>query len=114
MKSLLLLALSALALAEPEVRESGLKVEYLEVPENCQVKAANGQMLTMHYTGTLEDGTKFDSSHDRNEPFKFQIGVGQVIRGWEEGVVGMCVGEKRRLIVPPELGYGDQVSTPKS
>ena len=62
------------------------------------------------FKGTLEDGTKFDSSVDRNEPFKFQIGVGQVIKGWEEGVLGMCVGEKRRLIVPPELGYGDQVN----
>jgi len=62
----------------------------------------------MHSTGQLEDGTKFDSSHDREEPFKFQIGVGQVIKGWEEGVLGMCVGEKRQLIVPPELGYGDQ------
>jgi len=97
-----------LALAEPEVRPSGLKVEYTSVPDTCEKKAMNGQMLTMHYTGTLEDGSKFDSSVDRNEPFKFQIGVGQVIKGWEEGVLGMCIGEKRRLIVPPELGYGDQ------
>jgi len=96
------------ALAEPELKPSGLKVEKVEVPENCEKTATNGALLTMHYTGTLEDGTKFDSSYDRNEPFKFQIGVGQVIRGWEEGVLGMCVGEKRRLIVPPELGYGDQ------
>jgi len=62
----------------------------------------------MHYTGKLSSGTKFDSSVDRNEPFKFQLGVGQVIKGWDEGIVGMCVGEKRKLTVPPELGYGDQ------
>merc|ERR1712165_285095 len=104
---LLCLAVS-LVLAEPEMKPSGLAAEYLDVPENCEKKALNGQQLTMHYTGTLEDGTKFDSSLDRNEPFKFQIGVGQVIKGWEEGVLGMCVGEKRKLIVPPARGYGDQ------
>jgi len=65
-------------------------------------------MIKMHYVGTLEDGRKFDSSLDRNEPFQFQLGVGQVIKGWEEGVLGMCVGEKRKLIIPPALGYGDQ------
>merc|ERR1712179_747022 len=110
MKSALILlaSMATLALAEPEARPSGLKVEYISVPETCEQKAMNGAMLSMHYTGTLEDGTKFDSSVDRNEPFKFQIGVGQVIKGWEEGVLGMCVGEKRRLIVPPALGYGDQ------
>jgi FK506-binding protein 14 len=110
MKSCLILlaSIATIALAEPEVGPSGLKVEYTLVPETCERKAMNGQMLTMHYTGTLEDGSKFDSSVDRNEPFKFQIGVGQVIKGWEEGVLGMCIGEKRRLIVPPELGYGDQ------
>merc|ERR1711860_371786 len=97
-----------IALAEPEVRPSGLAVEYLQVPDACDKKASNGQILSMHYTGTLEDGTKFDSSVDRSEPFKFQIGVGQVIKGWEEGELGMCVGEKRKLIVPPALGYGDQ------
>merc|ERR1712242_341792 len=95
-------------IAEPEVKDSGLKVEYVSKPDTCDKVARNGDMLSMHYTGTLEDGKKFDSSYDRSEPFKFQIGVGQVIKGWEEGVLGMCVGEKRRLIVPPELGYGAQ------
>merc|ERR1711887_498236 len=94
--------------AEPEVKDSGLKVEYVSKPDTCDKVARNGDMLSMHYTGTLEDGKKFDSSYDRSEPFKFQIGVGQVIKGWEEGVLGMCVGEKRNLIVPPQLGYGDQ------
>merc|ERR1712102_94701 len=88
--------------------ESGLEVEMVSVPEVCEVKAKRSDLLTMHYTGTLADGTKFDSSVDRNEPFQFQIGIGQVIKGWDEGIVGMCVGEKRKLIVPPELGYGDQ------
>merc|ERR1712126_229341 len=88
--------------------ESGLKVEYLSKPDSCEKVARNGDMLSIHYVGTLESGAKFDSSYDRNEPFKFQVGVGQVIKGWEEGTLGMCVGEKRKLIVPPELGYGDQ------
>merc|ERR1712176_238573 len=108
MKVLVALVAVVAVIAEPEVKDSGLKVEYTLVPETCERKAMNGQMLEMHYTGTLEDGKKFDSSYDRSEPFKFQIGVGQVIKGWEEGVLGMCIGEKRRLIVPPELGYGEQ------
>merc|ERR1712102_154369 len=109
MKSwLALFACVGFALSEPEVKDPGLKVEYISKPDSCDRVARNGDMLEMHYTGTLEDGKKFDSSYDRSEPFKFQIGVGQVIKGWEEGVLGMCIGEKRRLIVPPELGYGDQ------
>merc|ERR1711884_1004317 len=96
------------SMAASEVLPSGLMVEYVQVPEACEVKVKRSDLLTMHYTGTLEDGTKFDSSVDRNEPFQFQIGIGQVIKGWDEGIVGMCVGEKRKLIVPPELGYGDQ------
>lgn len=63
---------------EPEVKPSGLKVLYTDKPSECDKVARNGQLLTMHYTGKLEDGTKFDSSYDRSEPFKFQIGVGQV------------------------------------
>merc|ERR1712087_882097 len=100
--------MATLALAEVKETESGLKVEYISKPDACDKVARNGDMCSMHYVGTLESGAKFDSSYDRNEPFKFQIGVGQVIKGWEEGVLGMCVGEKRKLIVPPALGYGDQ------
>merc|ERR1711973_150796 len=108
MKVFLITVLVGAAMAEPEVKESGLGVEYLSKPDECERLAKNGDLLEMHYTGTLEDGKKFDSSRDRSEAFKFQIGVGQVIKGWEEGVLGMCVGEKRKLIVPPALGYGDQ------
>jgi FK506-binding protein 14 len=111
MKLLVLMVVAGVMGGEPgEIKEtdSGLKVEYLTKPEICDKVARNGDMLSMHYVGTLESGAKFDSSYDRSEPFKFQIGVGQVIKGWEEGVLGMCVGEKRKLIVPPELGYGDQ------
>lgn len=66
----------------------------------------------MHYTGTLIDGSKFDSSVDRNQPFDFVIGSGQVIKGWERGLLGMCVGEKRKLTIPSDLGYGDRGSPP--
>lgn len=93
---------------QAEKTASGLDIEVVHVPESCEQQAKKNDLLTMHYDGTLADGTKFDSSRDRNEPFQFQIGVGQVIKGWDEGVMGMCVGEKRKLIVPPELGYGDQ------
>ncbi|NJM63002.1 MAG: FKBP-type peptidyl-prolyl cis-trans isomerase [Oscillatoriales cyanobacterium RU_3_3] len=84
--------------------DSGLK--YVELKEADGATPKTGQTVVVHYTGTLEDGTKFDSSRDRNSPFQFKIGVGQVIKGWDEGVGTMKVGSRRKLIIPPELGYG--------
>lgn len=84
--------------------DSGLKYEDLAVGDGPS--AAAGQTVTVHYTGWLTDGSKFDSSVDRDDPFRFPLGRGQVIRGWEEGLVGMQVGGKRRLTIPPQLGYG--------
>jgi ketosteroid isomerase-like protein len=83
---------------------SGLK--YIDEVVGAGESPKPGQMVAVHYTGTLEDGTKFDSSVDRGEPFTFQIGIGRVIKGWDEGVMTMKVGGKRRLIIPPQLGYG--------
>jgi len=74
--------------------------------------AATGDTVTVNYVGTLANGTKFDSSYDRGQPFTFRLGAGQVIAGWDQGVVGMRVGGKRRLTIPPSLGYGGQANGP--
>lgn len=84
--------------------DSGLK--YVEITEGTGATPQRGQTVVVHYTGTLEDGTKFDSSRDRNSPFSFTIGVGQVIKGWDEGLSTMKVGGRRQLIIPSDLGYG--------
>ncbi|HVC10418.1 MAG TPA: FKBP-type peptidyl-prolyl cis-trans isomerase [Burkholderiales bacterium] len=83
---------------------SGLIIEELVVGSGAE--AAAGQQVTVHYTGWLTDGRKFDSSKDRNDPFAFPLGRGHVIKGWDEGVAGMKIGGKRKLTIPPALGYG--------
>src|SRR5512132_443705 len=83
---------------------SGLKYEDLVVGKGPEAKA--GQTVTVHYTGWLTDGKKFDSSKDRGQTFEFPLGGGRVIKGWDEGVQGMKVGGKRKLTIPPGLGYG--------
>jgi len=90
---------------------SGLK--YVDELVGSGASPKPGQNVTVHYTGTLVDGTKFESSRDRNQPYTFQIGAGRVIKGWDEGIMTMKVGGKRRLIIPANLGYGAIGQLPK-
>jgi FKBP-type peptidyl-prolyl cis-trans isomerase len=83
-----------------------LKIEELKQGTGAEAKA--GQTVSVHYTGTLTDGSKFDSSKDRGKPFEFPLGAGRVIKGWDQGVAGMKVGGVRRLTIPPHLGYGSR------
>jgi FKBP-type peptidyl-prolyl cis-trans isomerase FkpA len=87
-----------------KITDSGLKYEDLAAGEGTTAEV--GRTVSVHYTGWLTDGTRFDSSLDRDEPFRFPLGRGRVIRGWDEGVVGMRVGGRRRLTLPAHLGYG--------
>ncbi len=86
--------------------KSGLK--YVEQKAGDGKEAKAGDTVSVHYTGTLTNGKKFDSSRDRNEPFRFNLGAGKVIKGWDEGVAGMKEGGKRKLIIPPDLAYGNR------
>ncbi len=90
---------------DPVTTGSGL--QYIDIVQGSGDSPEPTQTVVVNYTGWLEDGTKFDSSLDRGTPFSFQIGVGRVIPGWDEGLATMQVGGKRRLIIPPGLGYGD-------
>lgn len=91
-------------MAEETTTPSGLR--YTDEQVGTGQEAKSGDRVSVHYTGTLVDGRKFDSSRDRGTPFQFPLGAGSVIRGWDEGVAGMKVGGRRRLTIPPELGYG--------
>nr|CAB3475219.1 unnamed protein product [Digitaria exilis] len=88
-------------------------------PESCTLQAHKGDKIKVHYRvsdmmqGTLTDGSVFDSSYDRGDPFEFTLGNGQVIKGWDQGLLGMCVGEKRKLRIPAKMGYGERGSPPK-
>jgi peptidylprolyl isomerase len=97
-------------MAEEVTTPSGLK--YTDEVVGSGDAPSKGKKVRVHYTGKLTNGKKFDSSHDRKEPFEFTIGVGQVIRGWDEGVMSMKVGGKRQLTIPPDLGYGARGAPP--
>jgi len=95
-------------LPEDAFTETAGGLRYAIIEEGDGATAEAGRIVAVHYTGWLKDGTRFDSSLNRGEPFSFTLGAGEVIDGWDEGVAGMQVGEKRQLIIPPDLAYGDQ------
>ncbi|KAJ7091413.1 hypothetical protein B0H15DRAFT_836005 [Mycena belliarum] len=103
--SAFLFAVSALAADPPTT----LQIDTTYLPEDCTTKAAKGDSIKVHYTGTLfTTGAKFDSSLDRGSPLPLTLGVGQVIKGWDEGLVGMCLNEKRTLTIPSDMAYGSR------
>ncbi|XP_063426415.1 peptidyl-prolyl cis-trans isomerase FKBP2-like [Mytilus trossulus] len=110
---LLVLCMVVQAWAGEEEKKKKLQIGVKKRVDNCTVKSRKGDTLHMHYTGKLEDGTEFDSSIPRKEPFVFTLGAGQVIKGWDQGLLGMCVGEKRKLVIPSDMGYGDRGAPPK-
>ena len=109
---IVLAATVMLAQGPTKVTGNGTKtpdgLQYWDLKTGTGDTAKSGQAVTVHYTGWLTDGKKFDSSVDRGQPFQFHLGAGQVIKGWDEGVAGMKLGGKRQLRIPPELGYGSR------
>jgi len=93
---------------EEQVIQTATGLEYVEILEGTGAQPKAGDSVSVHYTGWLKSGQKFDSSHDRGQPLVFLLGRGRVIKGWDEGVASMKVGGKRKLIIPAHLGYGDR------
>ncbi|XP_057474100.1 peptidyl-prolyl cis-trans isomerase FKBP15-1-like [Actinidia eriantha] len=109
---LLLLILTSLVSAKKSKDVTELQIGVKYKPDSCEFQAHKGDRIKVHYRGKLTDGTVFDSSFERGDPIEFELGSGQVIKGWDQGLLGMCVGEKRKLKIPAKLGYGEQGSQP--
>ncbi|KAF9606047.1 hypothetical protein IFM89_022206 [Coptis chinensis] len=105
-----ILSTSVWAKKSGDVTDLQIGVKYK--PDTCEIQAHKGDKIKVHYRGKLTDGTVFDSSFERGDPIEFELGSGQVIKGWDQGILGMCVGEKRKLKIPAKLGYGEQGSPP--
>ncbi|GKU85972.1 hypothetical protein SLE2022_249240 [Rubroshorea leprosula] len=109
---LLLLLLFSFSSAKKSGDVTELQIGVKHKPASCELQAHKGDRIKVHYRGQLTDGTVFDSSFERGDPIEFELGSGQVIKGWDQGLLGMCVGEKRKLKIPAKLGYGPQGSPP--
>ncbi|KAI3526462.1 hypothetical protein L1887_05716 [Cichorium endivia] len=108
---ILLIAATIVSAKSGDVTELQIGVKHR--PASCEVQAHKGDKIKVHYRGKLTDGSVFDSSFERGTPFEFELGSGQVIKGWDQGLLGMCVGEKRKLKIPAKMGYGERGSPPK-
>eukprot|EP00252_Welwitschia_mirabilis_P003082 TRINITY_DN13157_c0_g1_i1.p1 TRINITY_DN13157_c0_g1~~TRINITY_DN13157_c0_g1_i1.p1 ORF type:complete len:153 (-),score=28.16 TRINITY_DN13157_c0_g1_i1:504-962(-) len=111
--SLIIICIVSLLVVAKKGDVTDLQIGVKYKPESCGIQAHKGDKVKVHYKGYLTDGTVFDSSYERGEPIEFQLGSGQVIKGWDQGLLGTCVGEKRKLKIPSKLGYGEQGSPPK-
>uniref|UniRef100_A0A0F7GZ49 peptidylprolyl isomerase n=1 Tax=Pelargonium nanum TaxID=59882 RepID=A0A0F7GZ49_9ROSI len=106
----LLLICALVSAKSGDVQELQIGVKFR--PKTCDIQAHKGDKIKVHYRGKLTDGTVFDSSFERGDPIEFELGSGHVIKGWDQGLLAMCVGEKRKLKIPAKLGYGAQGSPP--
>jgi len=98
---------------EAKAKTKKLQIGIKKRPEKCDKKSKKGDLLHIHYRGTLEEnGVEFDNSYKRGTPLTFSLGMGQVIQGWDQGLLGMCSGEKRKLVIPPDLAYGSAGALP--